>query len=280
MARIVRSTAARTESATPLSSGLAAGSSRCRESPVIASAEHNPRPCPATSAPRPRSPPTRCSPATPGSPWRSPSGLLAAPLMSNHNRGLWGYSGSDADGSELTVQATGIGGPSAAAVLSELAGHGARRASGSAAVRRWSTSSSSGTRCAPPAASEPTASASRSGHGARPPTRRSIAPWPRPRRARGARTVAGHDSGERRGDRGARRLARGRRVSRRPAYRGAAGARRAARNRGRSGARGRRVRRRLAGGRGAGRGAPARARRRRGPGAGCARGADRVGSAP
>lgn len=46
--------------------------------------------------------------------------LLDAPLMFNHHRGLWGYSGTAADGAPLTVQATGIGGPSAAAVLDEL----------------------------------------------------------------------------------------------------------------------------------------------------------------
>jgi uridine phosphorylase len=46
--------------------------------------------------------------------------LLEAPLMFNHHRGLWGYTGAAADGEPLTVQATGIGGPSAAAVLAEL----------------------------------------------------------------------------------------------------------------------------------------------------------------
>ena len=54
--------------------------------------------------------------------------LLDKPLMANHNHGLWGYSGRDAEGRELTVQATGIGGPSAAVVVAELADHGARRA--------------------------------------------------------------------------------------------------------------------------------------------------------
>jgi uridine phosphorylase len=48
--------------------------------------------------------------------------------MSNHNRGLWGYHGSAADGEPLTIQATGIGGPSAAIVLHELAELGVRRA--------------------------------------------------------------------------------------------------------------------------------------------------------
>ncbi len=54
--------------------------------------------------------------------------LLAKPLMANHSFGLWGYSGTTPDGHELTIQASGIGGPSAAAVLTELAAHGARRA--------------------------------------------------------------------------------------------------------------------------------------------------------
>lgn len=54
--------------------------------------------------------------------------LLEKPLMSNLSRGLWGYHGRTADGRELTVQSTGIGGPSAAVVLAELASLGVRRA--------------------------------------------------------------------------------------------------------------------------------------------------------
>jgi uridine phosphorylase len=54
--------------------------------------------------------------------------LLEAPKMSNHSRGLWGYWGKTAAGRELTIQSTGIGGPSAAVVLSELAELGVRRA--------------------------------------------------------------------------------------------------------------------------------------------------------
>lgn len=54
--------------------------------------------------------------------------LLEAPKMSNHARGLWGYSGRTADGAELTIQATGMGGPSAALVLTDLATLGVRRA--------------------------------------------------------------------------------------------------------------------------------------------------------
>ncbi len=52
----------------------------------------------------------------------------ATPKMSNHARGLWGYFGQTAAGSELTVQATGMGGPSAALVLADLAELGVRRA--------------------------------------------------------------------------------------------------------------------------------------------------------
>lgn len=54
--------------------------------------------------------------------------LLAQPKMSNHARGLWGYTGATADGLELTIQSTGMGGPSAAVVLSDLVGLGVRRA--------------------------------------------------------------------------------------------------------------------------------------------------------
>jgi uridine phosphorylase len=54
--------------------------------------------------------------------------LLEAPLMSNHSHGLWGYHGETAAGPPLTIQSTGIGGPSAAIVLGELAELGVRRA--------------------------------------------------------------------------------------------------------------------------------------------------------
>jgi uridine phosphorylase len=51
-----------------------------------------------------------------------------APRMFNHSRGLWGYTGTAIDGEPLTVQSTGIGGPSAAIVLEELCDLGLRRA--------------------------------------------------------------------------------------------------------------------------------------------------------
>src|ERR1700751_1224833 len=53
--------------------------------------------------------------------------LLEQPRMFNHNRGLWGYTGTAADGRPLTIQSTGMGGPSAAIVISELMDLGARR---------------------------------------------------------------------------------------------------------------------------------------------------------
>jgi uridine phosphorylase len=54
--------------------------------------------------------------------------LLLQPKMSNHARGLWGYSGVTEAGDQLTVQATGMGGPSASVVLADLAELGVRRA--------------------------------------------------------------------------------------------------------------------------------------------------------
>jgi purine-nucleoside phosphorylase len=53
--------------------------------------------------------------------------LLAEPKMSNHARGLWGYTGPTPAGEELTIQATGMGGPSAALVLADLAKLGVKR---------------------------------------------------------------------------------------------------------------------------------------------------------
>jgi uridine phosphorylase len=53
--------------------------------------------------------------------------LLEQPKMSNHARGLWGYTGTTG-GHELTIQSTGMGGPSAAIVLADLVELGVRRA--------------------------------------------------------------------------------------------------------------------------------------------------------
>jgi uridine phosphorylase len=66
----------------------------------------------------------------PGDPKRAmelATALAEKPVMSNLSRGLWGYH-SSAGGRELTVQSTGIGGASAAIVLTELATLGVRRA--------------------------------------------------------------------------------------------------------------------------------------------------------
>lgn len=46
--------------------------------------------------------------------------VLSEPKMFNHNRGLWGYTGTAVDGEPMTIQSTGMGGPSAAIVLEEL----------------------------------------------------------------------------------------------------------------------------------------------------------------
>src|SRR3954463_12489478 len=54
--------------------------------------------------------------------------LLSEPRMSNHARGLWGYTGETPDGRPLSIQSTGMGGPSAAIVLHELAELGVKRA--------------------------------------------------------------------------------------------------------------------------------------------------------
>lgn len=66
-------------------------------------------------------------PADPGLAMALATRLIAKPLMANHHHGLWGYSGRTERGAELTIQASGIGAPSAVAVARELHGHGARR---------------------------------------------------------------------------------------------------------------------------------------------------------
>jgi uridine phosphorylase len=67
----------------------------------------------------------------PGDPGRALSlaqALLERPRMFNHSRGLWGYTGTASDGDPLTIQSTGLGGPSAAIVLEELCALGLRAA--------------------------------------------------------------------------------------------------------------------------------------------------------
>jgi uridine phosphorylase len=65
----------------------------------------------------------------PGDPHRAlamAQALLDSPRMLNARRGLWGYTGQAADGELLTIQSTGMGGPSAAIVVEELIRLGAR----------------------------------------------------------------------------------------------------------------------------------------------------------
>ena len=65
----------------------------------------------------------------PGDPHRAlaiAQAILDSPRMFNHHRGLWGYTGGAPDGRPLSVQATGMGGPSAAIVVEELIDLGAR----------------------------------------------------------------------------------------------------------------------------------------------------------
>jgi uridine phosphorylase len=66
-------------------------------------------------------------PGDPGRALRLAQSLIDGPRMFNHNRGLWGYSGPAlADGEPLTIQSTGMGGPSAAIVIAELTDLGAQ----------------------------------------------------------------------------------------------------------------------------------------------------------
>jgi len=66
-------------------------------------------------------------PGDPGRALRLAQLLIDGPKMLNHNRGLWGYTGPADDGEPLTIQSTGMGGPSAAIVVEELIRLGARR---------------------------------------------------------------------------------------------------------------------------------------------------------
>jgi DeoD family purine-nucleoside phosphorylase len=65
----------------------------------------------------------------PGDPQRAlavAQALLDSPRMLNARRGLWGYTGQAPDGRPVTIQSTGMGGPSAAIVVEELIELGAR----------------------------------------------------------------------------------------------------------------------------------------------------------
>jgi DeoD family purine-nucleoside phosphorylase len=67
-------------------------------------------------------------PGDPGRALRLAQHLLAAPMqVLNTNRGLWGYTGTASDGKALTIQSTGMGGPTTAIVAEELIALGARR---------------------------------------------------------------------------------------------------------------------------------------------------------
>lgn len=50
--------------------------------------------------------------------------LTVQPRMSHQARGLWGHTGTSRAGLDLTVQSTGIGGPSAVAVIGDLVAAG------------------------------------------------------------------------------------------------------------------------------------------------------------
>ena len=53
--------------------------------------------------------------------------LTGQPKMSHQARGLWGYKGLTDDGLRLTIQSTGVGGPSAVPVIGDLASQGVSR---------------------------------------------------------------------------------------------------------------------------------------------------------
>jgi DeoD family purine-nucleoside phosphorylase len=79
---------------------------------------------------RPTAPlaPRALLPGDPGRALALAQALLDEPRMLNHNRGLWGYTGTAADGEPLSIQSTGMGGPSAAIVVHELCELGLERA--------------------------------------------------------------------------------------------------------------------------------------------------------
>ncbi len=70
-------------------------------------------------------------PGDPGRAMAMAQALLVSPKMHNLHRGLWGYTGEtpkELGGHPLSIQSTGMGAPSAAIVIHELAELGARRA--------------------------------------------------------------------------------------------------------------------------------------------------------
>ncbi len=80
---------------------------------------------------RPTAPlaPRALLPGDPGRALALAQALIEQPKMFNHHRGLWGYTGpARADGRPLSIQSTGMGGPSAAIVFEELVMLGLRSA--------------------------------------------------------------------------------------------------------------------------------------------------------
>jgi len=66
-------------------------------------------------------------PGDPGRALRLAQEVVEVPKMLNHHRGLWGYTGIASDGAPLTIQSTGLGGPSTAIVVEELIALAAHR---------------------------------------------------------------------------------------------------------------------------------------------------------
>jgi uridine phosphorylase len=121
VAWIVRSTASRTASGTLGGADLrrAIGLSVSHIVPAISGSPVHLRP---TVEPAPRA-------LLPGDPHRALAiarSVLDRPRPFNVSRGLWGYTGDAPDGEPLTVQSTGMGGPSAAVVVEELIALGVR----------------------------------------------------------------------------------------------------------------------------------------------------------
>ena len=70
-------------------------------------------------------------PGDPGRAMAMAQALIASPKMHNLHRGLWGYTGDAVEelgGRPLSIQSTGMGAPSAAIVIHELAELGVRSA--------------------------------------------------------------------------------------------------------------------------------------------------------
>ena len=108
----------------------------------------------------------------PGDPGRAlalAQALCEAPAkMFNHNRGLWGYTGTALDGAPLTVQSTGLGGPSAAIVRrGAVRPRAAARRSASGTCRALDGGAALGEIVAVTGALPPTARAARSARASR-----------------------------------------------------------------------------------------------------------------